>query len=188
MADPADGTTYPTTVDLLPTIGANDPMNAAGLEHDQMHERAHAILNVLQQFVGTLADTSEAATILGRLLALEAGGGAGGSPRNELVAVEIASGVATVDVSASDYFSLAGTANAALAFSGLPGTGKGASIRIRYTQDATGARTFALPASCKLTEGSDTAVKSAANSVTLIHATTDNNGGTWDVTIKGRGA
>lgn len=186
MADPASDTSYPGSIDLLPTISANDPMNAAGLEHDQMHERAHAILNVLQALVGTAADTASAASIVGRLLALEAAPGS--SARNSVIAVAIVGGVATVDVSGSDYFTLAGTANAALAFAGLPGADKGASVRIRYTQDSTGGRTLTLPGTCRLTEGSDAAVKGGANAVTLIHATTDSNGTIWDVTLKGRGA
>ncbi|MDC7806430.1 hypothetical protein PQS31_06275 [Luteimonas sp BLCC-B24] len=186
MADPASDTTYPGSVDLLPTIAANDPMNASGLEHDVMHERAHAILNILQALVGTTADVAGGDSLLGRILALEATAG-GSSARNAVTSVSIAAGVATVDVSASDYFTLVGSANATLAFSGLPGAGRGASVRIRYTQDTTGGRTLTLPASCRLTEGSDSAVKAGANAVSLIHATTDSNGSVWDVTIKGRG-
>lgn len=74
MADPATNTSYPGAIDLLPEIGANDKQNDPGIEHDVMHDKLHALVNALQALLGTSGDTAEDATVLGRLLALEAGG------------------------------------------------------------------------------------------------------------------
>lgn len=66
-----------------------------------------------------------------------------------------------------------------LAFSNLPGSGLYAEYELHITQDATGGRTFAIPASHKALGGSDTAISSAANTVTVLSASTVNNGTTW---------
>ena len=50
---------------------------------------------------------------------------------------------------------------------------------IHITQDATGGRTFAMPASHKALGGSDTAIASAANAVTVLAASSVNGGTTW---------
>lgn len=188
MADPATNTNYPAVIDLLPEIGANTRENEPGLEHDVQHDRANAVLNAIQQLLGTL-EAPEAGTVMARLLELEdAGGGSGPVSRNQVQAVATSSGAAVIDVSSSDYFRIAGTANAALHFTGLPGEDRGAALRIRYTQDATGGRTLSLPSSVRLTPGSDATIAAAPGAHTLIHATTDDNGGSWDVTIKARAA
>jgi hypothetical protein len=66
-----------------------------------------------------------------------------------------------------------------LAFSNLPGAGKYAEYELHIKQDATGGRTFAIPASHKALGGSDLAIASAANAVTIITASTTDNGTTW---------
>lgn len=66
-----------------------------------------------------------------------------------------------------------------LAFSNLPGAGKFAEYELHITQDGTGSRTFAIPASHKALGGSDTAIASAANAVTVLTASTVDNGTTW---------
>lgn len=66
-----------------------------------------------------------------------------------------------------------------LAFSNLPGAGKYAEYELHITQDGTGSRTFAIPASHKALGGSDTAIASAANAVTVLTASTVDNGTTW---------
>lgn len=65
------------------------------------------------------------------------------------------------------------------AFSGLPGAGKYAEYEMHIKQDATGGRTFAIPSSHKALGGSDTAIASAANAVTVLTASTVDNGSTW---------
>ena len=79
MADPATNTMYPATIEVLPEIDPNTKENDPGQEHDVMHDKAHATLNALQAFVGTIADTSVAGTLVGRVLALEEEGPSGGS-------------------------------------------------------------------------------------------------------------
>lgn len=66
-----------------------------------------------------------------------------------------------------------------LAFSNLPGSGFYAEYELHITQDATGGRTFAMPASHKALGGSDTGISSAASTVTVLTASTVNNGTTW---------
>lgn len=66
-----------------------------------------------------------------------------------------------------------------LAFSNLPGAGKYAEYELHITQDGTGSRTFAIPDSHKALGGSDTAIASAANAVTVLTASTVDNGTTW---------
>lgn len=72
MAEPATDTTYPGAIDPLPHVPANASQNEPGLEHDVVHTRANAVLNALMAIVGTTDDTNGAATVLGRLLHLEA--------------------------------------------------------------------------------------------------------------------
>lgn len=66
-----------------------------------------------------------------------------------------------------------------LAFSNLPGAGKYAEYELHIAQDGTGSRTFAIPASHKALGGSDTAIASAPNAVTVLTASTVDNGTTW---------
>lgn len=66
-----------------------------------------------------------------------------------------------------------------LAFANLPGAGKFAEYELHIAQDGTGSRTFAIPASHRALGGSDTAIASAANTVTVLTASTVDNGTTW---------
>lgn len=66
-----------------------------------------------------------------------------------------------------------------LAFSNLPGPGKYAEYELHITQDGTGSRTFAIPSSHKALGGSDTSIASAPNAVTVLTASTVDNGTTW---------
>lgn len=99
----------------------------------------------------------------------------------EVHAVSIVSGAATVDCGAglAKNFTLALTANATLAVSNLAGAGRISEFELQITQDATGSRTLTLPAAFKALGGSDTAISTAANSVTILSAKTFDNGTTW---------
>lgn len=66
-----------------------------------------------------------------------------------------------------------------LAFSNLPGAGKYAEYEFHIKQDGSGSHTFAIPASHKALGGSDTSIASAANAVTVLTASTVDNGTTW---------
>lgn len=66
-----------------------------------------------------------------------------------------------------------------LAFSNLPGAGKFAEYELHITEDGTGGHTFAIPASHKALGGSDTAIATSANAVTVLTASTVDNGTTW---------
>lgn len=99
----------------------------------------------------------------------------------EVQAVTVSGGTAAVDCGAglSRNFTLALTANATLAVSNLAGAGRISEFELQITQDSTGSRTLALPASFRALGGSDTAISSAANSVTILSAKTFDNGTTW---------
>src|SRR5690606_38149103 len=88
-------------------------------------------------------------------------GGAAGTAaadRSTSTAVTSSSGTVTLDYALGDYFTLALSENVTtLAFSNLPGSGKGATLMLHITQDAT-ARTVAWPASFKWAAGSAGAV------------------------------
>ena len=66
-----------------------------------------------------------------------------------------------------------------LAFSNLPGAGNFAEYELHITEDGTGGHTFAIPASHKALGGSDTAIATGANAVTVLTASTVDNGTTW---------
>lgn len=92
------------------------------------------------------------------------------------------SGTVTLDFAGKSKYvgSITLSANVTtLAFSNLPGSGNYAEYELHITQDGTGSRTFAIPASHKALGGSDTAIASAANAVTVLTASTVNNGTTW---------
>lgn len=97
-----------------------------------------------------------------------------------ITALSIASGVVNIDLSLGKNFTLSMTANVtSVTFSNLPGAGFAGEFELQITQDATGSRTLALPASFKALGGSDTAIASAANAVTVLSAKTFDNGTTW---------
>lgn len=86
----------------------------------------------------------------------------------------------TVDCSLGRNFTLTlGHNVGTLTLSNLAGSGYATEIEIEIKQDGTGGRTFALPASFKALGGSDTAIASAANAVTVLSAKTFDNGTTW---------
>jgi len=90
------------------------------------------------------------------------------------------SGTVTVDCSLGRNFTITLAANVTtLTLSNLAGAGYATEIEIEIKQDATGSRTFALPASFKALGGSDTVIASAANAVTVLSAKTFDNGTTW---------
>ena len=79
MADPATNTTFPGAYDPLPAIGPNDKQNDPTIEHDVIHDRAHAVLNALQQLIG-FGETPADDTVLGMIAALASSGGPAPSP------------------------------------------------------------------------------------------------------------
>lgn len=112
------------------------------------------------------------------------GGGGSSADRSAVTALTIAGGIVDVDAGAGDYFTLTLTANVTgVAFSGLPPEGHGASIMLQLTQDGAGGKTFALPSSWSLTNGSVSAVASAAGAKTWIVLTTFDAGASWSATL-----
>lgn len=107
----------------------------------------------------------------------------GGTDRSTVTAVTPSAGTATFDYSLGDYFTLAPTANVTtLAFSNLPGSGHGASLMIRFTQDSS-PRTVAWPASFKWAGGVVPAVSTGSGAVDVLAITTFDNGTTWRATL-----
>lgn len=106
----------------------------------------------------------------------------GGSASNTVTALAT-SGAVTIDCSLGDYFTCALAGNVtSISFTNLPGSGKGATKMVRFTQDAT-ARTVAWPASFKWAGGVTGAVSTASGAVDVLALTTFDNGSTWDATL-----
>lgn len=108
--------------------------------------------------------------------------GGGGSDVVDVITPSNSSGTVTLNFASKSKYVGAITLSAnvtTLAFSNLPGSGKYAEYELHITQDGTGSHTFAIPASHKALGGSDTAIASAANAVTVLTASTVNNGTTW---------
>lgn len=109
-------------------------------------------------------------------------GGGGGSDRSAVSALATSGSVA-VNYALGDYFTLALAGNVSgFTFSNLPGSGKGATLMIRITQDST-ARTVTWPASFKWAGGVAGAVSTASGAVDVLAITTFDNGTTWDATL-----
>lgn len=111
-----------------------------------------------------------------------AGGGGGGSDVVDVTAPSNVSGTVTLNFAGKSKYVGAITLGAnvtTLEFSNLPGAGKYAEYEFHIKQDGTGSRTFAIPASHKALGGSDTTIASAANAVTVLSASTVDNGTTW---------
>lgn len=87
----------------------------------------------------------------------------------------------TVDCSLGRNFTLTlGHNVGTLTLSNLAGSGFATEIEIEIKQPSSGGPyTFALPAAFKALGGSDTAIASAANAVTVLSAKTFDNGTTW---------
>lgn len=106
----------------------------------------------------------------------------GGSDVLDVETPSNASGTVTLDFDSKSRYVGAITLAAnvtTLTISNLPGSGKFAEYELHIKQDGTGSRTFAIPASHKALGGSDTAIASAANAVTVLTASTVDNGTTW---------
>lgn len=111
------------------------------------------------------------------------GGSGGGAERNTVTAVTSSSGVLNLDYSLGDYFTVTLSENVtSLTFSNLPGSGKGATLALRITQDST-PRTFAWPAAFKFAGGTPPAISSGSGAVDLLIMSTFNNGTTWQVDL-----
>lgn len=108
--------------------------------------------------------------------------GGGGSDVVDVNTLANTSGTVTLDFAGKSRYVGTITLGAnvtTLAFANLPGAGKYAEYELHIAQDGTGSRTFAIPASHKALGGSDTAIAPAANSVTVLTASTVNNGTAW---------
>lgn len=103
--------------------------------------------------------------------------------RAEVTALSISSGDVAMDLSAGDYFTLALNANVTgWTLNNLPGSGRGATVMVHITQDAT-PRTVAWPASFKWAGGSAGSVSTGSGEVDVLAMTTFDNGTSWQVTL-----
>lgn len=107
------------------------------------------------------------------------GGGSGRTTVSSLAT----SGSVTVDYSLGDYFTLGLTGNVtAWSFTNMPGSGNGATLMIRITQDST-PRTVAWPSSFKWAGGVAGAVSTGSGAVDVLAITTFDNGTNWIATL-----
>lgn len=110
------------------------------------------------------------------------GGGGGGSDVLDVQTPTNASGTVTLDFDSKSRYVGAITLGAnvtTLAVSNLPGAGKFAEYELHIKQDPSTPRTFAIPASHKALGGSDTSIAAGVNVVTVLTASTVDNGTTW---------
>jgi hypothetical protein len=103
--------------------------------------------------------------------------------RRTVTAAASTSGVLAIDCSLGDYFTHALDENiTSWSFSNLPGSGNGATLMLRFTQDST-PRTVAWPASFKWAGGTVPSVSTASGAIDILAITTFDNGTTWDATL-----
>ncbi len=115
-------------------------------------------------------------------VAVATGGGGGGSDVIDVETPSNVSGTVTLDFAGKSRYVGEITLGAnvtTLAFSNLPGAGKFAEYEMHIKQDPTTPRTFAIPASHKALGGTDTAIAAGVNVVTVLTASTVDNGTTW---------
>lgn len=107
---------------------------------------------------------------------------AGAQDRSSVSALAT-SGAITVNYALGDYFTIALAGNVtSWSFSNMPGTGKGATLMIRITQDST-PRTVAWPASFKWAGGVAGSVSTGSGAIDVLAITTFDNGTTWVATL-----
>lgn len=131
---------------------------------------------------GGLADAPSDGSTYGRKDGVWEVVAGGGSAVVDVESPTISSGTLTLDFAGKSKYVGAVTLNAnvtTLAFANLPGAGNYAEYELHIAQDGTGSRTFAIPASHKALGGSDTSIASSANAVTVLTASTVDNGTTW---------
>lgn len=105
--------------------------------------------------------------------------------------LSIVAGVVTIDLNGgrNRNFRLSLTANVtSVVFTNLPTSPGAAWFDLEIKQDATGGRTFAIPGTLKALGGSDTAIQSAANAVTILSAKTWDQGTAWAYAMQERAA
>lgn len=101
----------------------------------------------------------------------------------ETVTALSGSGSVAIDYALGDYFTLALTGDVTdFTFSNLPGSGKGATLMIRITQDSA-PRTVTWPSSFKWAGGAAGAVSTSSGAVDVLAITTFDNGTTWQATL-----
>ena len=102
---------------------------------------------------------------------------------NDVTASTSTSGVLTIDCAAGDYFTHALDENVtSWSFTNLPGSGKGATKLIQFTQDST-PRTVAWPASFRWAGGTDGVISTGSGAIDVLAITTFDNGTTWIATL-----
>lgn len=105
--------------------------------------------------------------------------------QKEVITALTSGATVTMDCSLGKSFTITLAHNVGtLTLSNLNGSGIATEFEWEVKQDATGGRTLALPAAFKLIGGSDAAIASAANAVTMISGKTFDNGTTWRVAIQ----
>lgn len=105
------------------------------------------------------------------------------SADNDVTAATSTSGVLTIDCAAGDYFTHALDENVtSWSITNLPGSGKGATKIIQFTQDST-PRTVAWPASFRWAGGTDGVVSTGSGVIDVLAITTFDNGTTWIATL-----
>lgn len=100
--------------------------------------------------------------------------------KDVVTALTNSAGTVTVNCALGKSFTITLAANVStLTLTNLNGAGFSTEIEIEIKQNGTGGFTFTLPAAFKALGGSDTAIASGANAVTVISAKTFDNGTTW---------
>ncbi|WP_448191260.1 hypothetical protein [Azospirillum sp. sgz301742] len=99
-------------------------------------------------------------------------------------APSIVAGVVTLNLDNANVFPVSLTANVtSIVLQNVPATGRHVEILITFTQDATGGRTVAWPASFKWPGGTAPTVSSTASAADVLYAFTTNGGVTWNCSL-----
>lgn len=102
---------------------------------------------------------------------------------NDVTVAASTGGTLTIDCSSGDYFTHSLDENVTnWSFTNLPGSGKGATKMIQFTQDAT-PRTVGWPASFRWAAGTDGVISNGSGAIDVLAITTFDNGATWIATL-----
>jgi len=97
------------------------------------------------------------------------------------VAVAVAAGVLTIDCALSNVFTVAMDQNVTSIV--LNNVSTGQAITVRFTQDATGSRTWVLPSALNFVGGVNPALSTPANSVDELNAIYYGDSATWNCSL-----
>lgn len=142
---------------------------------------AQSTANTALSNAATAQSTANAAQSTANAALPAAGGNVTGDVQTPSVTDTISGATLTIDCNDGNVFKVSMTANVTTFTLSNPHDGQ--TINVRLTQDATGTRTMAWPASFRWSGGSAGVLSTAANAVDLLVATYFADTGHWYVSL-----